>query len=595
MSSPMIYTSQTPSVPIPTTSIFTLLFQADPSTAHIGRFPGSYPAFIDANTATTLSRATLRSLSLSLGYGLTQSTTHLGLHKLAKGDTIMIFSPNSLAWPIILFGSVAAGLRCTLANSAYTPRELQHQWTDSGAKVVFVHPSLVRVVMEMFKTGLGLGDDEARRRVVVSGSEWLTGVQDEGANPSDLGLIQLPSLLNQGTLRQEVLFNTKKEADESVYLCYSSGTTGKPKGVETTHKNICTIVNIVKPVFPPMTLGHDVFLGVLPFYHIYGAAKLLHFPLFLGTPVVIMPRFDPVAFCAHIEKYKVTVALIVPPMVLNLTRHPATMKYDLRSLKYLMSGAAPLGDALVNAFSNKLKSVGVDCRITQGYGLTETSPTTHLLPVQDWLRKVGSTGVLLPNLEARLIRDDTNSADAKNAEDAKPGESGELWIRGPSVMKGYLNNAKATKDAITPDGWFKTGDIAIRDPEGFYTIVDRKKELIKYKGFQVPPAELESVMLQHPDIADVAVIGIECKEEATELPRAYVVHANPASLKGDADNIEFGKSVQEWFKTKVARHKFLRGGVVVIDVIPKSAAGKILRRQLKDLAKKEQADIKTKL
>jgi 4-coumarate--CoA ligase len=173
----MIYPSLTPSVPIPNTSVFTLLFQADPSTAHIGRFPGSYPAFIDANTATTLSRATLRSLSLSLAYGLTQ---YPDLHKLAKGDTIMIFSPNSLAWPIILFGSVAAGLRCTPANSAYTAGELQHQWIDSGAEVVFVHPSLVRVVMEMFKTGLGLGDDEARKRVIVSGSEWLTGVQDEG-------------------------------------------------------------------------------------------------------------------------------------------------------------------------------------------------------------------------------------------------------------------------------------------------------------------------------------------------------------------------------------------------------------------------------
>jgi 4-coumarate--CoA ligase len=186
----MIYTSLTPSIPIPTTSVFTLLFQPDSSTAYIGRFPGSHPAFIDANTATTLSRSTLRSLSLSLGYGLTQSTTtYPGLHKLAKGDTIMIFSPNSLAWPIILFGSVAAGLRCTLANSAYTPGELQYQWTDSGAKVVFVHPSLVRVVMEMFKTGLGLGDDEARRRVVVSGSEWLTGVQDEG------GLISSPMII----------------------------------------------------------------------------------------------------------------------------------------------------------------------------------------------------------------------------------------------------------------------------------------------------------------------------------------------------------------------------------------------------------------
>jgi len=237
----------------------------------------------------------------------------------------------------------------------------------------------------------------------------------------------------------------------------------------------------------------------------------------------------------------------------------------------------------------------VECDVVQGYGLTETSPTTHILPLKESLRKAGSIGVLPANLEARLVLYDSSSTDGKAAQEAKLGEPGELWIRGPSVMKGYLNNAKATKDSITSDGWFKTGDIATRDSEGFYYIVDRRKELIKYKGFQVSPAELESVLLEHPDIADVAIIGIDSKEEATELPRAYVVHADPTSLKGDARKIEFGKSVQEWIKPRVARHKFLKGGVVVIDVIPKSAAGKILRRELRDLAKKELADVKAKL
>jgi len=252
--SPTIYTSQVPSVPLPTSSIFTHLFETDPSTGYIGGYPCSSPAFIDASTSTTLTRSTLKSLSLSLGYGLTTSHSPSQLQKLTKGDTVMIFSPNSLAWPIVLFGAVSAGLRCTLANSAYTPTELKHQWMDSGAKVAFVHPSLVGVVREMFKTGLGWEEKEVRRRVVVSGTEWLTGQKDEGtflftlsslsnyliswiplgSNPSDASLIQLPSLLNKGTLSQEVLFSSEKEANETVYLCYSSGTTGKPKGVEVS-------------------------------------------------------------------------------------------------------------------------------------------------------------------------------------------------------------------------------------------------------------------------------------------------------------------------------------------------------------------------
>jgi len=167
-------------------------------------------------------------------------------------------------------------------------------------------------------------------------------------------------------------------------------------------------------------------------------------------------------------------------------------------------------------------------------------------------------------------------------------------------MKGYLNNPSATKNAITPDGWFKTGDVAIRDKDGFYYIVDRRKELIKYKGFQVPPAELESVLLTHPDIADAAVIGLESVSEATELPRAYIVHAHPEKIKTAKAKLEFGNSVIKWMETKVARHKFLRGGVGIIDVIPKSAAGKILRRELRERAKQEAAqgelgEIKAKL
>jgi len=169
--------------------------------------------------------------------------------------------------------------------------------------------------------------------------------------------------------------------------------------------------------------------------------------------------------------------------------------------------------------------------------------------------------------------------------DVKPGEPGELWLRGPTVMKGYLNNSTATKESITTDGWYKTGDVCVRDTDGCYTIVDRIKELIKYKGFQVPPAEMEALLLQHPKVVDVAVIGVYSEKDATELPRAYVVPKEKP--QPGADSAAFSAEIQDWVRGRVAKHKFLRGGVVIIDQIPKSPAGKILRRQLRDLAKAE--------
>jgi hypothetical protein len=217
----------------------------------------------------------------------------------------------------------------------------------------------------------------------------------------------------------------------------------------------------------------------------------------------------------------------------------------------------------------------------QGYGLTETSPVTHILPLQDAVRKIGSVGVLLPNTEARLVDE--------SGQDVAPGEPGEVWIRGGIVMKGYLNRPEATADTITSDGWLKSGDVAVRDNEGFFTIVDRKKELIKYKGFQVPPAELEAILLTHPRVADAAVIGVYSASQATELPRAYLVPAASQSSSGAMDRALLGAEVAEWLKKHVAPHKYLRGGVIIVDTIPKSPSGKILRRELRERARMELA------
>ncbi|PSR79484.1 hypothetical protein PHLCEN_2v7009 [Hermanssonia centrifuga] len=542
-----VYQSHFPPVPVPNESIFTNLCRT-----RFNDFPPERPAFIDAASGTTITRRELRDLSLSMAWGLRNELPRLGGIPLKRGDVAMVFSPNTIAWPIMLFGSIAAGLRMTLANSAYTAREILHQWKDSGAKVAFVHPSLLAVTLETFAL-LDLSLTEAKRRIIVV--DWHVPSQAVFKE-----YICMSDLLGKGSLAEEEKFSGE-QANETTLLCYSSGTTGKPKGVETTHRNLVAVLAMVDIAYPDIREPNPTMIGVLPFYHIYGVVKLLHFPWTRGMPVVIMQRFDPVDFCRYIEKYKVTQALVVPPMCLVLSRHPAVEKFNLSSLRVMLSGAAPLGGPLMNALRNRLLKLGTEVFITQGYGLTETSPTTHVLPAEDSIRKVGSIGNLLPNLEARLVIEDTD--------EAKEGEPGELWVRGPTIMKGYLGNVEATTNSITEDGWFKTGDIAVRDTEGHYAIVDRRKELIKYK---------------HPEIVDAAVIGINSEKEATELPRAYVVHAKGLAT---GERIEFGKQVQEWIKAHVARHKFLRGGVVVIDVIPKSAAGKILRKDLRERAKTE--------
>lgn len=586
-----IYTSPASSVHIPDQSIFTHLFGSNDPTL-VGPFPASHPAFIDASTGTTITRGQLKDLALQFGFGLRS------IFGSKRGDTILVYSPNSIAWPVVVFGAVAAGLRCTLANSAYNARELAFQYTDSGAKILFTSEEGLPVVRQTFKE-LGLSKEEADERIVVlpQSLKWAGG-PDVPRHPDATGLRELSDLLGKGALPVEERFDGK-DTHETVYLCYSSGTTGKPKGVETTHKNIIAVLSIVKALFPPFGMT-DKMLAILPFYHIYGAVKLVQFPFICGTAVVVMPRFDPVQFCANIEKYRINVALVVPPVLVVMARHPAVDEYDLSTVRCLFSGAAPLGGALTKSVKERLEAKrtnGIPLYVLQGYGLTETSPTTHLQP-ESGAHKSGSIGVLLPNLETRLVVDGEGDGEI----DAEEGQPGELWIRGPNVMKGYLNRPDATKDAITHDKWFKTGDVAVRDKEGHYYIVDRRKELIKYKGFQVPPAELESVLLSHPDVADAAVIGVESAKEATELPRAYIVHARPEELKNEAQKIAFAQGVKRWIQGKVARHKFLRGGVVVVDVVPKSAAGKILRRELRDRAKQELAgrdpgdeDVKAKL
>lgn len=393
-----------------------------------------------------------------------------------------------------------------------------------------------------------------------------------------------------------------KPAEDLAFLVYSSGTTGHPKGVMLTHRNIVSNIKQIKTGeyldwkdVTPDGKGDKV-LAFLPFFHIYGTCRmyslailrtanlvsagltcLIHQTIYTGYELVVMPKFEIEAFCRIVQEHKITFVYLVPPVVLLLSKHPCVEKYDLSSIRMCNSGAAPLTHELVKAC---YKKTGI--KVKQGYGLSETSPTTHTQPWEDWETKVGSVGRLLPNMTTKYM--------SPEEKEVPVGEVGELWIKGPNIFKGYHNNIEGTKHALTEDGYFKTGDVGYQDKDGNFYITDRVKELIKYKGFQVPPAELEGLLAGHEKIDDVAVLGIYNKDEATEVPRAYVVVAK---------NVQPGPAVEkeivEFVRSKVAAHKRLRGGVKFVDEIPKSASGKILRRVLKLKAQEEEKNPKAKL
>jgi acyl-CoA synthetase (AMP-forming)/AMP-acid ligase II len=467
---------------------------------------------------------------------------------LRKGDVVAVLCPNTPWYPVVFHGIAAAGCVTSPINSLYTVDEIAFQLKDSGARV------LVTINLFLDKS------TEATRRtpvdeiIVLDGAEGHTGLLD---------------LLGSDAASAEVDIDP---ANDLVALPYSSGTTGLPKGVMLTHRNLVANVSQSRPMID-LHEGDERIIAVLPFFHIYGLTVLMNQGLQWGGTVVTLPRFDLEDFLRTIQDQKITRAFVAPPIVLALAKHPLVDQYDLSSLRTITSGAAPLDESLALACQDRLRK-GADTGVTvaQGYGMTELSPVSHTTPDQGHepprvttAVPKGSVGYAIPNTECRLV-------DPGTGQDAGPGERGELWIRGPQVMKGYLNNPQATADTVDGDGWLHTGDVAIVDENGCYTVVDRVKELIKYKGYQVAPAELEAVLLGHPEIVDAAVIGVPDTESGEELPKAFVVRAPGAELSEQA--------VMDFMAAKVAPHKKIRF-VEFIDAVPKSAAGKILRKDLK--------------
>ncbi len=485
---------------------------------------GDKAALIDGPSGRTLTYT-------QVAQGVDRVAAGLAARGFGKGDVLGLFMPNLPEFALAFHGTLAAGGVVTTMNSLATERDLEFQLRDAGARfLVTVPPFLDRAAPSARKAGI--------EEVFVLG-------EANGATPYS-------SLLQSDGPAPRVTINP---VEDVAALPYSSGTTGFPKGVMLTHRNL--VANLVQLRVMLTVTGEDHIIAVLPFFHIYGMHVILNLGLWQGASLVTMPRFELEPFLALLQQHRVSLAFVAPPLVLTLAKHPAVDGYDLSSVRKLFSGAAPLDAALETACIQR-----VGCTLQQGYGLTEASPDTHCT-TDDATRKPGTVGAPLPNTECRIV-------DTATGRDLGCGEDGEILVRGPQVMKGYLNNPEATAATLDADGWLHTGDIGHADEDGCFTIVDRLKELIKYKGFQVPPAELEAVLCTHPSVSDAAVIPLP-EAECGEVPKAFVV------LKGKVSAEELMAYVAE----RVAPYKKIRA-VEVIDAIPKSPSGKILRRVLKE-------------
>ncbi|KAH8079661.1 putative AMP binding protein [Filobasidium floriforme] len=554
-----------PALPQPT-SLFHFHFPTtglDPSRAAL-------PAYTDALTGQTLTQGEVRSMSLRMGYGIKK------VPELIKGDVALIFSPNSLEYAVAFFACQAAGLVVTPASASYTPHELAYHIKDSTAKIAFVHPDL----METFEKAQQVVEQENGSQkgldVFQLTPDSAGDVQDEGKGGRSFWTL-MATEDEVGDWRGEEL--GPREEHNAAVLCYSSGTTGLPKGVETTHWNLTTMQTVFSVAMEKLCPEEqDKALALLPFSHIFGLVLVLLHPLTMRIPIIVLPKFTPHTFFTTIQTHKVTWSFVVPPLVSLLANFSGVAKYDLSSLRGLLSGAAPMSPDVARAAMDRLsESTGKEFMITQGYGLTETSPATHVLTLKDARRKLGSIGQLLPSLEAKIVQPDGS--------EAPTGTPGELLLKGPTVMKGYWRNESATEGSFTADKWLKTGDVVKVDEEGFWYIVDRLKEMIKVKGLQVAPAELEALLLSHPHIVDAGVIATKDAED-NELPRAFVV-PRPSVLSDIVASseamAEYTQEIDNWIKERVSRHKQLRGGIIPVEAIPRSGSGKILRRQLATL------------
>lgn len=514
----MIFSSPHPTVAIPEISLTDFVLQ------RAAEF-GDKPAIIEGESGRTITYAQLTPLIRRLAAGF----ANLGLQ---KGEVLAIYSPNSPEFALTFHAVASLGGVVTMVPPLFTDEEIKTQLRDSAARFLVTIPQLLR---------------KARDAAAAAGIETLIVVgESEGAADA----ISFASLLTHDTEPPVRLIDPHEDL---AALPYSSGTTGFPKGVMLTHRNLVSMLCQIQG--NDAISEDDTMICLVPMYHLYGLHVVTNLALAQGATVVTLSRYELKPFLEALQKYNVTIAPLVPPLVLALARAPEVKDYDLSKLRWIHCGAASLPHSVAQECLERL-----GCQIKYGYGLTEVSPLSHAsVPLKR--ETPGAVGYCLPNTECKIVDPDTHAELVAN-------EAGEIWIRGPQVMRGYLGNPQATEEMIDADGWLRSGDVGYADEQGQLFVVDRLKELIKYKGRQVAPAELEAILLSHPAVADAGVIPSP-DEEAGEVPKAFVVLKSKASAE----------EIMDFVAQQVAPHKRIRL-LEFVSEIPKSPAGKILRRLL---------------
>jgi long-chain acyl-CoA synthetase len=470
-----------------------------------------------------------------------------GLHELGlrKGDRICLFLTNRPEYIITFIAAASIGVVVSPMNPSYKEREVIYQLSDSGSQAILVQQELI----PLLQLALANSEFPHLKHIIVTGTQLPKGLPNT---------ITFAELMRRSSPKLPP--HVEISSDDLLALPYSSGTTGLPKGTLLSHRNLVT--NNLQFVTSLSLDIADVALLFLPFYHIYGVMLTGSF-LACGGTQVMMERFDFMRSLELCEQHHVTYYFAVPPVILGLANAPVPLD-KMKTVRYIFSGAAPLALDPARRLQEKLP----DTQVVQGYGLTEASPLTHTQPADRSVVRPGSVGLPVHNTEQKIVDIETGTREMPQ------GEQGELIIRGPQVMQGYWNAPEETARALR-NGWLYTGDIAYIDSEGYAYVVDRKKEMIKYKGFGIAPAEIEALLLEHTDVLEAAVIGIP-DEEAGQLVKGLVV-LRPGTATTPIDILTFANG-------KLAGYKRIHA-VEAIDSIPKTASGKILRRELAEREK----------
>ncbi|PVU99903.1 hypothetical protein BB559_000303 [Furculomyces boomerangus] len=555
----MIFKSNIPDQEIPAVDLATYVINEGKRVTKTLPNPDNF-ALYDEDTHQSLKIHEVEEQSSKLASGL------LNKMNFCTDDVALVFSSNALNYTIAMLGTLMAGGIITLANPTYKPRELAFQLKDSKSKYIFTKLEFIDTVLEAIK----LSEMQISNKNII-----LIDHNQNYSGPFN----SIDRIYSNQPFTRFTINSLEQAKKKTAFLPYSSGTTGFPKGVILSHLN--SVANTIQMSIPENLDGWysdrsvtHRYLAVLPYYHIYGLAIITCVGLANAIGIVSLGKFELERYMQTVQKHKITLAHLVPPIINRIVNDPIIDKYDFSSVKRVMTAASPLSEDLAKRLIEKF-----NVKIVQIYGLTETSPAVTVSRIGSWERR--SNGALTCNVTAKVIDEHGNLL--------KANELGEMCFKGPNIMNGYLNNPESTKITIDEDGYLHSGDIGYIDESSNLYLVERKKELIKFKGFQVAPAEIESLLIGNEYVFECAVIGVYNEEQATEVPKAYISLKPQYRNFTEEEKKEKANEIIEWLSAQVAPHKRLRGGITFVEEIPKTLSGKILRRNVRDIENAKQA------